>query len=275
MDGKSPYSEEKTEKMKKILAIGNSFSEDAARYLHQTAKAAGVDTKVVNLFIGGCPLERHWKNIETGEAAYQYQLNGVLTERHVSIEEALQEDDWDYIVTQQASHDSGWQDTYEPFLGLILEYLKEKTGKKDTACGHRPEILLHETWAYEHGSTHSTLMRYHRSQEEMFERLRKCYHAMAEKYGLRLIPSGEVIQYVRGKDPFIVPEGGISLCRDGFHMSYLYGRYLLACVWGKTLFGIRAEESDYIPESAAFPEKADEKLVKRIRCLADEYWLRA
>ena len=64
MDGKSPYSEEKTEKMKKILAIGNSFSEDAARYLHQTAKAAGVDTKVVNLFIGGCPLERHWKNIE-------------------------------------------------------------------------------------------------------------------------------------------------------------------------------------------------------------------
>lgn len=275
MDGKSPYSEEKTEKMKKILAIGNSFSEDAARYLHQTAKAAGVDTKVVNLFIGGCPLERHWKNIETGEAAYQYQLNGVLTERHVSIEEALQEDDWDYIVTQQASHDSGWQDTYEPFLGLILEYLKEKTGKKDTACGHRPEILLHETWAYEHGSTHSNFMRYHRSQEEMFERLRKCYHAMAEKYGLRLIPSGEVIQYVRGKDPFIVPEGGISLCRDGFHMSYLYGRYLLACVWGKTLFGIRAEESDYIPEPAAFPEKADEKLVKRIRCLADEYWLRA
>ena len=87
--------------MKKILAIGNSFSEDATKYLHQTAKAAGVDTKVVNLYIGGCPLERHWKNMETGEAAYQYQKNGVLTERHISIEEALQEEEWDFIITQQ------------------------------------------------------------------------------------------------------------------------------------------------------------------------------
>ena len=66
-----------------------------------------MDTKVVNLYIGGCPLERHWKNMETGEAAYQYQKNGVLTERHISIEEALQEEEWDFIITQQASHDSG------------------------------------------------------------------------------------------------------------------------------------------------------------------------
>lgn len=43
----------------KILAIGNSFSEDATRYLHQLANAAGIDTKIVNLYIGGCPLERH------------------------------------------------------------------------------------------------------------------------------------------------------------------------------------------------------------------------
>ena len=75
--------------MKNILAIGNSFSEDAARYLHQMAEAAGIETKVVNLYIGGCPLERHWQNIETGEAAYQYQLNGKATERMVSIDEVL------------------------------------------------------------------------------------------------------------------------------------------------------------------------------------------
>ena len=53
----------------KILAIGNSFSQDATRYLHQFASAAGIDTKVVNLYIGGCPLERHWKNIENDEKA--------------------------------------------------------------------------------------------------------------------------------------------------------------------------------------------------------------
>ena len=32
----------------KILAIGNSFSEDSTYYLHQIAAADGVDVKVVN-----------------------------------------------------------------------------------------------------------------------------------------------------------------------------------------------------------------------------------
>ena len=54
----------------KILAIGNSFSEDATYYLHQLTKAARISTRVVNLYIGGCSLERHWQNMESGEAAY-------------------------------------------------------------------------------------------------------------------------------------------------------------------------------------------------------------
>ena len=46
----------------KVLAIGNSFSNDAMRYLHGIAKADGVDMKTVNLFIGGCsPLKKYVK----------------------------------------------------------------------------------------------------------------------------------------------------------------------------------------------------------------------
>ena len=44
-------------KMIRILAIGNSFSEDATYYLHQILEAAGVENLVVNLFIGGCQRE--------------------------------------------------------------------------------------------------------------------------------------------------------------------------------------------------------------------------
>ena len=44
-----------------VLAIGNSFSEDATRYLHQIAKAQGTPLTVVNLVIGGCSLERHYR----------------------------------------------------------------------------------------------------------------------------------------------------------------------------------------------------------------------
>ena len=65
--------------MIKILAIGNSFSEDATHYLHQIAAADQVDMKVGNLYIGGCSLERHWNNIQTNAAEYLYEENGAST----------------------------------------------------------------------------------------------------------------------------------------------------------------------------------------------------
>lgn len=247
----------------KILAIGNSFSEDATYYLHKITTAAGIDTKVVNLYIGGCPLEHHWQNIESGERAYVYQLNGVITDRYVSIQEALAEEAWDYIVTQQASHDSGWAVTYEPFLGLLLEYIKKQVPGA--------EILLQETWAYEIDSTHGCFMRYHRNQKEMYEKLRECYYEAANRYDLRLIPCGDAIQALREKEPFIVQEGGQTLCRDGFHMHYLYGRYALACVWAKKLFGISLKDNSYFPHSHFTPEEvADENKVAVIREFVDE-----
>lgn len=166
----------------RILAIGNSFSEDAAYYVHPMAEAAGAQVKIVNLYIGGCSLETHWRNIESGEAAYQYQLNGVNTERYVSVEEALGEEAWDYVVTQQASHDSGWLDTYTPFIGRMQAYIRQKAPSA--------ELLLHETWAYETDSSHGAFMRYNRSQTEMFERLRHAYR----KTGTGLRPADDSVR---------------------------------------------------------------------------------
>ena len=47
----------------KLLAVGNSFSQDACTFLHQTAQAQGLDLEVTNLYIGGCPLEKHYQNL--------------------------------------------------------------------------------------------------------------------------------------------------------------------------------------------------------------------
>ena len=241
----------------KILAIGNSFTEDSTRYLHDFATAAGIETKIVNLYIGGCSLERHWSNIETNECAYGYQLNGMITERRVSIDEILLEDKWDYIITQQASHDSGWLDSYEPFLGYILEHIRIKAPSA--------QILLQETWAYEITSTHANFMRYNRNQAEMYERLHACYTKMADKYHLELIPSGTIIQQVRTLPAFHVPEGGLSLCRDGFHMSFEYGRYLLAAIWLKKFTGITLAPIQYTPESVVLKTAPHQDLLLLLR----------
>ncbi len=212
-----------------ILAIGNSFSEDATHFLHQIAQAAGITTKVVNLYIGGCSLEQHWSNIEKKAPLYLYELNGMHTERYVSINDVLCEEPWDFIITQQASHDSGWLDTYEPFLGWLVQYL---TNQVPTA-----QLCLQETWAYEINSSHDRFARYCRQQKLMYQKLRGCYIQKAKQYGLLLIPCGDVIQELRKMPAFDVANGGISLCRDGFHMSYGYGRYALACTWLSSLFG--------------------------------------
>lgn len=245
-----------------ILAIGNSFSQDATHYLHQIAEAGGVETKVVNLYIGGCSLERHWSNAQSGAEDYLYELNGKSTERYVSVQEALHEEKWDYVITQQASHDSGWTETYEPFLGNLVSYIGEQAPQA--------EILLQETWAYEIDSTHGNFPRYHNSQQEMYERLFKAYNEAAHRYCLKLIPCGDIIQKLRKTPPFVYEEGGISLCRDGFHMNYIYGRYALAAVWYKTITGNSIADNPYIPMTPFAPdEKADIEILKVIKGLIE------
>ena len=56
--------------MLKILSIGNSFSQDAQRYLTRFAKAAGVDILTHNLEIGGCSLEQHWNYFKNDDKNY-------------------------------------------------------------------------------------------------------------------------------------------------------------------------------------------------------------
>lgn len=251
-----------------ILAIGNSFSQDATVYLHDVLLAAGVDATVVNLYIGGCPLERHWANAEQDRAEYQYQRNGRIHERHVSIRQALRERPWDYIVLQQVSHDSGWADSYEPFLTLLIDYIRQ----------HCPGavLCLHQTWAYERDSSHVNFMRYSRDQAVMYRRLTECYRAAAQRHGLLYIPCGDVIQALRSKEPFRYQEGGMSLCRDGYHMHLIYGRYALACTWARTLCGRPDISREYTPVSECDPTlAADENLLALVRQTVEEVCSRA
>jgi len=245
----------------KLLAIGNSFSQDATTYLYQILEEAGVECTIANLYIGGCPLERHWKNIEEDLADYALWVNGKSAERMVSIREMLEEETWDILVTQQVSGNSGWKDTYEPFLGNMLKYLKEKQPQA--------KIYFHETWAYENDSTHSSFARYNRSQQEMYERLKDAYEVMAAKYDLPLIRSGDLIQKIR-QLPWYA-SGERCICRDGFHMHYIYGRYATGCAWAKKVFGVSVTGNTYVPQTEKLPDEVvDMEVIHAIQKLVDE-----
>ena len=98
-------------KVIKVLAIGNSFSQDAVeQYLYELAAAQGDSLIIGNAYIGGCPISRHYDNLVKGKPAYEYRkvIGGVLSnKKRVDLKSIIQDEHWDIISLQQASQYSG------------------------------------------------------------------------------------------------------------------------------------------------------------------------
>ena len=111
--------------MKKFLFISNSFGVDSTRYLYGISRAAGKDIKVMTLYIGGCSLYRHYRNMLSEERAYEVYYNGMGTGLRISLKEALLADEWDVVATQQSSPRSGEADSYFPYVTELAAYIRK------------------------------------------------------------------------------------------------------------------------------------------------------
>ena len=216
-----------------ILAIGNSFSQDATRYLEQIAHAQGEVLNVFNLYIGGCSLERHFRNMKSGESAYTLEFNGKSTGFSISLKEALlgRSREWDVITLQQASHFSGKKEAYDPSTQALVSYIRD-------LCP-RAKLYIHETWAYEEGSAMLQKNYPDMTSEDMYQNVVRCYHEIEKEVGFDgLIPSGELMHALL--------ENGIpKIHRDGYHLSYGLGRYAAGLLWFRMLTGKSVSENTY------------------------------
>ena len=80
----------------------------------------------------------------------------------------------------------------------------------------------------------------------MFDCIKKASEKAAKSIGAELIPTGQVIQILRETVPeFDYANGGISLCRDGFHLSLDYGRFAAAAVWLYVLSGKKIKTIEF------------------------------
>ena len=203
-----------------ILAIGNSFSQDATRYLYDLAKAAGKDLTVVNLYIGGCSLSRHYRNMLSGERVYQLEYNGHRTGFMVSLSEALLNRDWDIVTVQQASHYSTNYDTYQPYLNELAAYIRR--------CSPKAKLYIHETWAYEQDSARLNTMMGYQDFRDMYRDLHAAYEQSAKDiHADGVIPAGTMLMTLAHQ--------GYTVHRDTFHASYGLGRYALGLMWLRVL----------------------------------------
>ncbi|MBS7299076.1 MAG: DUF4886 domain-containing protein [Eubacteriales bacterium] len=230
-----------------ILSIGNSFSQDAQRYLSRIAKSEGISMNTFNLYIGGCPLAKHFQNMNLDARAYTLEMNGESTGFYVSIKEALLNREWDIVTLQQVSHESPDYDTYQPYLDKLAECVRMYAPKA--------KIAIHQTWGYEDGSERLASMGYN-SHADMVADIEVAYnHAMASIKADYLIPSGALIAKLVGY-------GVEKVHRDTFHLSLGLGRYAVALLWLRVLTGRNVEFNNFcdFDEDVSFEQS---ELVKR------------
>ena len=246
----------------KVLAIGNSFSEDAVEeHLSSLAQAEGLTVVIGNMYIGGCSLERHVNNLRGNLKEYRYRKfdpkGNVKEICNYTLEQVLAEEEWDYISVQQVSSFSGMPETFNPWLPELLEFVKARQPQA--------EIMFHMTWAYAPNSDHGAFPNYDRDQMKMYNAIVSAVYQETPKVGIKLvIPSGTAIQNARTS--FL----GDDLTRDGFHLSRPHGRYIAACTWLEAVLGKNPVGNTYRPEGMTEEEvkvaqKAAHKAVKKPR----------
>ena len=244
----------------KVLAIGNSFSEDAIeQHLSALARAEGLNVIICNMYIGGCSIERHVDNLRHNKPEYRYRkfdVDGKMTEKwNYTLETVLAEEEWDYVSLQQVSQSSGMPESYV-LLPELVEYVKARVPEDAV-------LMFHQTWAYAPKSNHGGFVNYDKDQMKMYNAIVKTVNQEAPKVGIKhIVPSGTAIQNAR------TSALGQDLTRDGFHLSFAHGRYIASCAWLESVLGVNPVGNKYCPEGMTpeeckLAQKAAHKAVKK------------
>ena len=223
-----------------ILCVGNSFAVDASTYVHQIAESIGKDINIHVLYIGGCPVDLHWKNFLSKEKAYEFYINGNRTPTlWCDIFEGLNYKKYDYITFQQRSGDSVDANTFFPELTKLMEGIRGYSNAT---------YLLHKTWSYAREFSHERYGSNPMDQDAMDRDIKDAYIKVSERSGIPyIIPSGEAIRLAR--EVF-----GDNLTRDGYHLNER-GRTLVGILWVIYLLGLKdIDLSNFHPSGHSYDD---------------------
>lgn len=156
---------------------------------------------------------------------YYKTTDGVWTETPAfTLEAGLGDEDWDIVVMQQASHDSGIPETYvclPALIGFIRTHLPEA------------RLFWNMTWAYQQGQYARRISPLRQRQTRMYTAIVDCIGRCVDPLGVyeTIIPTGTAVQNARGG--FL----GDTLTRDGYHLDLTTGRLLAGMTWYAAITG--------------------------------------
>ena len=246
----------------KILAIGNSYSNNATEYVSRIAASMGLNITAASLYQPGCPLKRHVAYYEAyrdlGKDAYyssanenKYEslyINGVRQSGKASIQEAIAHTDWDYITIQQmpdyCDDITSYYTEENPYITKLYDYVLDELKKNGNK---KCEILIHQGWSFSHAMAIDHAYKYYpvdyENTKDFFAKIESTVNEAAgilkTHVGLKkapeIVPSGKAVQLAKDEfgfgDTFGDPD---SMYADFIsHLSH-NGQYLAACVWIET-----------------------------------------
>jgi hypothetical protein len=256
----------------KVLTIGNSFSENACKYLKEIGKDQGVEIIIGTANIGGCPLEKHARLARESDAdpslkPYTTKHDGKTTK--INLQDALKAEEWDFVTIQQYSLHSYRPETYHPHVDELVGRIH--------SLAPQAKLLVHETWAYRPDSP--SFKQEKLDQQTMYDGLRRCYEDVAREFNGTIIPVGTAFQKVRATpgqqvvvpDPkfdyktavapnlpnqdhslivgwrWVEKDGKKTLSLDAKHAN-ASGCYLGGLVWFEVLTGGDATKVKFVPK---------------------------
>jgi len=279
----------------RLLTVGNSFSQNATRYLEDIVKADGNILVHHRCVIGGSGFAQHMEKAQRHERDPKDKLG--LYGTGMSLKQELVAEKWDFITIQQASFRSHDVSTYRPSAKQLYDYIKK------SAPGS--EVVIHQTWAYRIDDPRFSVTEPKpgepRTQKEMYDGLSQAYQTIAKELGIRRIPVGDafyladtdanwgyrkdtVFDITKARPPALPDQshslhmgwswpGGSTvkpaLKIDGHHAN-LAGEYLGACVFYEMMFGASVVGNTFNPpglkpEDVRFLQSTAHKAVEQAK----------
>ena len=205
----------------KVLAIGNSFTDDPLAYFDALVRASGIDRSSLCVYAavkGGTSLE-YWAGVcNNGDNVTITPRSGLMT---MPITEAplneLLAQDWDVVTVQQLSNLAQDAGTFSPELPYLVSQIRENCPNKDVV------IAFQQVWSYWEGTLETSIANWQRISDVA---------QSTTDYGIdMIIPTGTAIQNARAT----ALNTSHGLLRDDKHLGFGVGRYVAACTWFEAL----------------------------------------
>lgn len=231
----------------RILAIGNSYTQDCARYIPFILDSARIDPSrlaVCVAHIPGASLRVWWQTYSSGSAIELQRYAGTYPMRESGTLAELLHQQWDVITLQQYSYQSDRYNTFNPYLDRL------RRASQQDCPNPRVCFAWNMTWNY------WTQYEEHPVTADRYHDIAGAAQKVVALNGIDiLIPTGTAIENAKQTSL----QNGYDMTRDGTHLAYGTASYIAACTWVQRIispvFGI---------------DIADTRLCKEVRDGDDE-----